>query len=851
MFSARQASFAQGLLPLVVANGIVLALCAALYLGLAAPIKSNNLETEGRRLDIYKTLIRDDLAQTISDLRLLASGDGITDYLQTGSPGDLERAVRRAIFVSKDNLDYDQIRYIDENGQEIFRLNQNGAVVPKESLQSKANRPYFQKANALGPGQIYVSAIDLNVENGKVQEPFNPVLRLAMPVFDASGRHRGIYIINSRFEDLVTQLRNFVPRRAQRLRLLNAQGYWLAGPSPETEWGFDLPERSANSVAKTDPELWAQVTSQPSGQAPYHGGYFTWQHFEPRLSVPDKPVTLATDEDYIVLASVITPQEWAESLQPLRQTFVAVGALLVVLTTFMARLFQGRRRDRAERDRFFNLTRDLLCIAGFDGRFKRLNPAWRATLGYSPEEMVDHSFLDFVHPDDREATLRAAEILTKGNEVTNFENRYRCKDGSYRWLLWSSRPMPESQLIYASARDTTERKESEEALVSSQQMFERLFESAPDATILVDRSGAILRVNTQTETLFGYGRGELVGRSLEMLMPERYRAGHGRQLSGYFAAPRARAMGAGLELFACRKDGSEFPVDIMLNSLETPEGMQALAVIRDITNRKMAEERIRKLNGELNTRASLLEAANKELESFSYSVSHDLRAPLRHIHGFVEILQKSPLFNGQDSAQRQMSVIAKAAREMGLLIDDLLAFSRTGRAEMNVVQVNMRDVVEQCIRVLEPETAGRRVTWSVAPLAPIEGDPVLLRLAWANLLGNAVKYTRPRPEAKIEVGQEERCGDGGELKEVIYFVRDNGVGFDMRYASKLFGVFQRLHRTEDFEGTGIGLANVQRIIHRHGGKVWAHSGVDAGATFFFSLPVKAAQPIHSHANGKN
>ena len=198
-----------------------------------------------------------------------------------------------------------------------------------------------------------------------------------------------------------------------------------------------------------------------------------------------------------------------------------------------------------------------------------------------------------------------------------------------------------------------------------------------------------------------------------------------------------------------------------------------------------------------------------------------------------------------------MNVIAKAAREMGLLIDDLLAFSRTGRAEMHLIPVNMRELVEPCIRSLETETAGRRITWNVRPLSPVEGDPGLLRLVWTNLLDNALKYTRPRAEAKIEIGQEAGGGVTGESGQVVYYVRDNGVGFDMHYASKLFGVFQRLHRSEDFEGTGIGLANVQRIVHRHGGKVWAESRVEGGATFFFSLPVKAAQQAHAYVNGKN
>ena len=711
------------LAPLLLANAVVLALCVALYLGLAIPIKTTNLDTEGRRLEIYRQRVDFDLGGAVSDLRLLASGDGITSYLETGSPADLERAVRRAIFTSKDNPDYDQIRYLDEKGQEVFRLNWNGAVVPKDALQNKADRPYFQKANALGPGQVFVSAIDLNIENGKIEQPIKPTLRLAMPIFDSAGRHRGIYVINYRAGNLIDQLRQLVPRRAQRLRILNPQGYWLAGPSPDVEWGFMLPNRSGDSLAKTDPALWAQVLARPTGQARYQGGWFTWDRIAPKEFAAGKPVTLVTDDDFIVLASVITPEEWAESLASLRETFVVVALLLVILTTFMTRLFQMRRQAQMERDRFFSLTRDMLCIADFNGRFIRVNPAWEETLGYSLEELVSRPFLDFVHPDDRARTIQENQRLLHGGEVVGFENRYRCKDGTYRWLMWSARPLGEAGLIYASARDMTEQ--------------------------------------------------------------------------------------------------------------------------------NAAAENIRNLNEELKSRADQLEAANKELESFSYSVSHDLRAPLRHIHGFVEMLQKSPALQGEDSAQRQMNVIAKSAREMGRLIDDLLAFSRTGRAEMHVVPFDMRKLVEDCLETLAPETRERRITWKIGPLSPADGDPNLLRLVWANLLGNAVKYTRPRGEAIIEVGQMVSATSPDESGDVTYFVRDNGVGFDMRYANKLFGVFQRLHRAEDFEGTGIGLANVQRIVHRHGGKVWAESKVGGGSTFYFSLPVKRDPSIHAYTNGKN
>jgi PAS domain S-box-containing protein len=233
---------------------------------------------------------------------------------------------------------------------------------------------------------------------------------------------------------------------------------------------------------------------------------------------------------------------------------------------------------------------------------------------------------------------------------------------------------------------------------------------------------------------------------------------------------------------------------------------------------------------ELQVSNKKLESANQELEAFSYSVSHDLRAPLRHIDGFVKLLGNHAREKLDERGQRYLDIIADAARQMGMLIDDLLVFSRMNRAELRHARVSLDALVHEAIHGLQGETSGRPIQWKIATLPEVEADPAMLRQVWVNLIANAVKYSRPRNPAEIEIG----CNpDNGEI---VFFVRDNGVGFDMQYAHKLFGVFQRLHRPEEFEGTGIGLANVRRIIHRHGGRTWAEGKVDGGATFFFSLP---------------
>lgn len=249
----------------------------------------------------------------------------------------------------------------------------------------------------------------------------------------------------------------------------------------------------------------------------------------------------------------------------------------------------------------------------------------------------------------------------------------------------------------------------------------------------------------------------------------------------------------------------------------------------DITER-------RRVAAELQRRGELLEAANKELEAFSYSVSHDLRAPLRHIDGYAALLRKSVEESLNEKGARYLQTISDAAKQMGQLIDDLLVFSRMGRQEMLRTSVNLEQLIKSILADLRPDLQGREISWTIASLPEVKGDPAMLRQVFVNLITNAMKFTGTRSQASIEIGV-----DRPSSAEIVIFVRDNGVGFDMEYASKLFGVFQRLHRADEFEGTGIGLANVRRIVHRHGGRTWAEGAPDKGATFFVALPTRSGE----------
>jgi PAS domain S-box-containing protein len=366
-------------------------------------------------------------------------------------------------------------------------------------------------------------------------------------------------------------------------------------------------------------------------------------------------------------------------------------------------------------------------------------------------------------------------------------------------------------------------------LHASATMLRALLESAPDGIVVVDGRGTIVLVNNQAQRMFGYEESELIGQSVELLLPDHLRGSHAAHRHEYMQSPVTRPMGIGLSLSGRRRDGSELAVEISLSPMATPDGVLVTAVVRDVTERRRIEDRVRRLNEDLARRVAELAAVNKELEAFSYSVSHDLRAPLRSIDGFSQALIEEHAGPLDETALDYLRRIRAASQRMGELIDDLLDLSRVTRREMRHDDVDLSALAAGVMVELTKASPERLAEVRIAEGLRGFGDPALLRLALENLLGNAWKFTGRVSPARIEFGAQ-RDGD-----RLTYYVRDNGVGFDMAYADKLFGAFQRLHAAHEFSGTGIGLATVQRIVLRHGGQVWAQSAVGQGATFFFTL----------------
>ncbi|HTJ58475.1 MAG TPA: ATP-binding protein [Devosiaceae bacterium] len=579
-------------LPLALIAGLVFHLLYTIQLSATQRVIAAG---QNQLVQVGYTAFASTLATIANDAQFIASEPMLERWLSTRDSGDRQILLAQYYSFVAHRAIYDQVRFIGLDGREQLRVDWNSGkpqVVRDDKLQNKADRAYVTQTLKLNVGQVYLSPLDLNVENGVLEQPIKPTLRVGAPIFDSDGRERGLIVLNYLAQRSLDRVQRLATEGQGDAWLVDANGYWLLGPSPSQEWGFMFPERKNDSFARDFPGAWKKIASSTnSGQFSVDGNLFTYAPiFQPNGDLPDEDLTPGSTMPSWFLVTRTTASAVSAANQTLMQGYLIALSVVVLLLAGIA------------------------------------------------------------------------------------------------WII---------------AHHTVKRREAE-------------------------------------QQVFG-------------------------------------------------------------------------------------------LNEQLARDNAALETANRELESFSYSVSHDLRAPLRSIDGFSQALLEDYADSLDAGGQDYLMRVRNAAQRMGHLIDDLIKLARVTRSELTTDDVDLSEIARRILADLQRRDPQRAVEIVIGAKAPVQGDAHLLNIALQNLLENAWKFTAKRAVAVIEFGETEQDG------KPVYFVRDNGAGFEMAHVGKLFGVFQRLHAVSDFEGTGIGLATVQRIVYKHGGRVWAEAERDRGATFYFVL----------------
>jgi PAS domain S-box-containing protein len=540
-------------------------------------------------------------------------------------------------------------------------------------------------------------------------------------------------------------------------------------------------------------------------------------------------------------------------------------------------------RKRAEEARgwlaaIVEYSEDAIISKTLEGVITAWNRGAERTFGYTSAEAIGKPMMMLIPPERVDEESDILHRIRRGESVKHFDTVRMRKDGTRVDISEAISPIQNAggAIVGASkiARDITDRKAAEqrlaaqteklsrqaEELVHSQKalesqtvMLQSVLDSISEGLVASDLTGKFILWNPAATRIVGMGA--------EDVPPGEWNAHYGVYMpdtvtpfpieqNPLIRALREEVSTAEMFLRNAQLEQATW-IEISGGPLKDRNGEQRGGVVafRDITRRKTDEQEIRKLNDELEEkvaqRTTELEAANHELEAFTYSVSHDLRAPLRHIGGFSRILIEDFAPTMDAEARHYLQRIEEGTHRMGLLVDELLNLARVGRHTVNLQVTSLNTLIEEVVSLLQPEAEGRAVTWKISSLPPVNCDPILIKQVFQNLIANALKFTRPRGRAVIEISHREKNG------QIVIEVRDNGVGFNMKYMDKLFGVFQRLHRAEEFEGTGIGLATAHRILHKHGERIWAEAELNKGAAFFFTLAVANATPTAGEVENKN
>jgi PAS domain S-box-containing protein len=795
------------------------------------------------------------------------------------APGSSEAQERLAVSFAAD-LDvkrrYLQLRFLDVEGREVVRVDRSGPsgsvrVVPSDGLQDKGSRPYVGATLSRRPGVLYVSEVDLNEELGVVETPFVPVVRLATPVARSDGEAGGLIIVNMDLRPVFDVLRAEVDR--ERELYIWSAGDYLVHPDTAREFARarhaapGTPDDISGLLDAVPPDsTWATMVDQGGGSfglsaraIPLAGGprvVVALTQPEARLLAARREVVRSALIGGSLLAliamalaaflarSLARPvMELARSVSGFEATGVwnppARGAgELGVLSDVLGRAIRSehekqrelehevetRRRAESALAREASQLRLLSTVAQssldgiytmtVDGVLTSWNPGAERLYGYRADEVVGRH-VEVLVPDTLKPEVAGLlKQLGNGEAVRDHETVRLSKEGVERDVSLTLSPVRADAGtvvgITAIARDIGERKALEDR-------FRLAVEASPNGMVMVNQSGEIVLVNREVERLFGYSRDELLGASIDLLVPESSRNGHPELRNGFTSDPHRRAMGSGRDLFGRRKDGAEIPVEIGLNPFRTPEGLFVLAAVVDISERVKAEEELRR--------------SNEELEQFAYVASHDLQEPLRMVASYTELLGQRYEGELDERADMYIHYAVDGARRMQLLINDLLRFSRINSEAKPLAPTDLARTVREVVTSrLAGSIRDTDAAVEIGALPVVLADEVQMGQVFQNLISNALKF---RAEGRRPVVRVDAARHGRTWR---FSVADNGIGIDAQYADRVFEMFQRLHGIGTYAGSGIGLTLARKIVHRHGGSIWFDSVPGSGTTFHFTLP---------------
>lgn len=833
---------------------VLLTLVLAVVFGIVNIIHQESALTfmrdEGRQtVKIASQTVAEELSILHGDILYLRDQPVLHDWLQIKSPKIWQRLGDDLLVFVKYRKLYDQIRFLDEKGRERVRISWNQGqpvIVPARELQDRSDLYFVERALALKKDEIYISSFDLSIERNTIEQPIKPVIRFGTPVFDRQGEKRGIILLNYRGQRLIDQLQTISRQSICSLWLLNAQGYWLIGRHPEDEWGFMYPERTNKLFANDYGDAWTSMVEHPERQQfMVNGDLFTYGAISPSTLFGETGNSVVASDERWLLVTRVPAELLAEKSVVLARglAFTALTLLLGVVSWFIAH-YRVRRRQaeedmKASEARFRGLVEsapDAIVITNREGCITLVNAQAAKWFGYTRNEMLGQQVDLLVperfrehHEDYRQAYTGNPVMRPMGIGLYLYGRR---KDGSEFPVEINLSPFKMDQELFVTSiiRDITERKRAERAQLEAHAKYQELVNNLPVGVYrqAPTADGSFLEVNPAIVAMFeAESAGQLQALPIRDLCRDQdcWQTFIDKIMQQGFVGNEE------IQLVTLR--GREFSAAVSAAMKKDSAGnLYFDGIIEDISERKKIERHIRQLNTALHDRAMVLESVNHELEAFSYSVSHDLRAPLRAVDGFSRILLDEYADRLDDTGKDRLKRVRAAAQHMAVLIDDLLKLSRITRSELKRENIDLSALANEVIEELRKQEPDRAVECTVEPGLIVWGDARLLRIVLDNLLGNAWKFTSKRPEARIEFGRQMQDD------EPAYFVRDNGAGFDMAYAEKLFGAFQRLHDTSEFPGTGIGLATAQRIIHKHGGRIWAEGEVEQGATFYFTLEAR-------------